>query len=283
MIPTAMLAAVFLVGVFGGGAGAAVRVDVGAASPRKTRVAGECSEATAQALARKYKLGDQTYDYPVGQVLCGPFTGAGSDAVAFSFHYPGCVATSGFAVFRFNGGDWQLVLRNADSFISLSQVGSDVVEKVSVFRRGDPRCVPSGGTKERLWHWDGQQLVPSAWKQLTQPKAPTSLDFLVPRGAIANASCSMVDEPTLHRVECGTDKPPHRVDMNGNGVVRACRGWQPCVSCGCRPPGARVLASGHQVEVGRFRCESLHTGVRCTVIKTGKGFLFTRTSTVRVR
>ena len=31
---------------------------------------------------------------------------------------------------------------------------------------------------------------------------------------------------------------------------------------------------GHRITVGRFRCAVLHNGVMCTVISSGKGFLF---------
>jgi hypothetical protein len=155
-------------------------------SPSRSSAAGTCSEAEAQALARRYRLGDSTYNYPVGQVLCGPFTGPQSNAIAFSFHYYGCIPTSGFAVFRFDGSDWQLVLKRPDVAVSLSKAGSDIREKVSVFRKGDPRCVPSGGTRARVWHWDGTRLVPSAWKQLTPPKKkqPPAGGFKTPTGNI---------------------------------------------------------------------------------------------------
>lgn len=38
--------------------------------------------------------------------------------------------------------------------------------------------------------------------------------------------------------------------------------------------GGPVTAFGHHVTVGRFRCLSLRSGMKCTVVKTGKGVLF---------
>jgi hypothetical protein len=157
-------------------------------SPSRSSGADTCSEAEAQTLARKYRLGDSTYNYPVGPVLCGAFTGPQSNAIAFSFHYYGCIPTSGFAVFHFDAGDWQLVLKRPDVAVSLFAAGPDIRETVAVFRKGDSRCVWTGGTRARVWHWDGQQLVPSAWKQLTPPKkkqqTPPGGGFKTPSGNI---------------------------------------------------------------------------------------------------
>jgi len=38
--------------------------------------------------------------------------------------------------------------------------------------------------------------------------------------------------------------------------------------------GGRSTPYGGQVTVGRFRCQSLRSGIKCTVVSTGKGFLF---------
>src|SRR3954465_4630419 len=95
-----------------------------------------CSEAEAQG---QPKLGDPTLNYPVAQVLCGAFAGPGSNVMAFSLHYYGCIAVSGFVVAGFTGGDWQLlVAQKIVPFISLSAAGTDIREKVSVIRAGDP-------------------------------------------------------------------------------------------------------------------------------------------------
>ncbi len=246
------------------------------AYPSVAGAAGDCSEATAQTLARQYKLGDITYNYPVGQVLCGSFTGLQSNAIVFSFHYYGCIPTSGFAVFRFQGGDWQLVLMNADPFIFLSAAGSDIRERVDVFRTGDPRCVPSGGTKERIWHWDGQQLVPSAWKQTTPPKALTIVGIYSPSG---NLACEMSDEPPPggRYVGCVSRKPLHQVSMGLSGRLKICN----CFDFAETTPFHK-LAYGKQQTLGRFRCTSLRVGIKCVVISLGHGFLINSAGIKRV-
>ena len=55
-----------------------------------------------------------------------------------------------------------------------------------------------------------------------------------------------------------------------------------------RPPalpggrGGPSLAFGRQITIGRFRCLSQRAGMRCTVIRTGKGFLINRGGVSRV-
>ena len=172
-----------------------------------------CSEAEAHAVARQHKLGDSSLDYPVAQVLCGPFAGPDSNVMAFSLHYYGCIAVSGFVVARFTGGDWQLlVAQKFVPFISLSVAGTDIREKVSVLRAGDGRCVPSGGERTRLWHWNGSKLVAGAWKQTSPAKQPDFGGFRTPSG---NIFCNNAyGEHANHRVyflQCGIKsglKPP---------------------------------------------------------------------------
>jgi hypothetical protein len=55
-------------------------------------------------------------------------------------------------------------------------------------------------------------------------------------------------------------------------------------SCEVGNAGERTptFGYGHTVTVGRFRCTVLHTGVRCVVTATGKGFLFSATRTSAV-
>jgi hypothetical protein len=278
------LATVLVLGLFGGGASArgAARTDSPAGS-HEASAAGACSEATAQALARNYKLGDSTYNYPVGQVLCGAFTGPGSDAIAFSFHYYGCIPVSGFAVFRFIGGDWQLVLKNADVAVSLFRAGSDIRETVSVFRKGDSRCVSTGGTRSRIWHWDGQRLVADAWTQLTPPKGGGKLTLVGIYSPSRNLSCELADHgPAGSHVTCASLKASHWVSMGLDGRLKICPRGPRCVgNWGERTP-FRLLAYGRRITVGRFRCSSLQSGMKCVVISSGRGFLIDKVLVRRV-
>jgi hypothetical protein len=60
------------------------------------------------------------------------------------------------------------------------------------------------------------------------------------------------------------------VKMGAAGRLTLCRNRCPIGSLG---EGVRSLGFGKQATVGRFRCQSLRTGVKCIVIRSGKGFL----------
>jgi hypothetical protein len=76
--------------------------------------------------------------------------------------------------------------------------------------------------------------------------------------------------------------------MDHTGRATICRDPTPSNTsneCGIGDPGEgkpRVLAYGRHLTVGRFRCDSLVTGVRCVVTATGKGFLMNRDGVRRV-
>ena len=120
---------------------------MGTTDARGTAAAGECSKATALEVAKSFFVWGTVVRNPVQQVLCGPFTGPGSEAMAVSFTAPTCWGTQGWAVYRRSGGAWELVTAQRGVFIfSLATVGADIRETTPVFRAGDPRCIPSGGS-----------------------------------------------------------------------------------------------------------------------------------------
>jgi hypothetical protein len=98
----------------------------------------------------------------------------------------------------------------------------------------------------------------------------------------------MADYGNFHNVICQTGGPgergAHRVTMSANGRLNLCTEGKHrrCVGCICDEGRDPVLAFGRHADIGPFRCESLPTGVRCTVITSGKSFLITRRTTVRV-
>jgi hypothetical protein len=145
---------------------------------------------------------------------------------------------------------------------------------VSIFRPGDARCCPSGGTKARIWHWDGTRLVPGPWKRVTRGDST----FYTPS---KNIYCWLGDSSAHHGVSCVSIKPPQSVKMEANGRLHICHGRR-CLGCGCAPEGIPTLRYGRQITVGRFRCLSLRSGMRCTVIRSGKGFLINRAGVKRV-
>jgi hypothetical protein len=80
-------------------------------------------------------------------------------------------------------------------------------------------------------------------------------------------------------VHCQSKRLPHTVRMNPTGRLRLCRG----VRClGDPATNARVLGYTQRITVGRFQCASQHAGIKCTVIRSGKGFLIDNTSVHRV-
>jgi hypothetical protein len=87
-------------------------------------------------------------------------------------------------------------------------------------------------------------------------------------------SCHMVDDGSVAGswVYCwiGASRHPARhvkLTLNGRFSARA----QTPLPVGI---GGPTTAFGHRVTIGRFRCLSLRSGMKCTVVRTGKGVLF---------
>jgi hypothetical protein len=239
----------------------------------------ECSAPTAAVLVDRHRLNSFLLPNPVRQVLCGPFTGAGSEAMAVTIGAPTCWPVQRWAVFRFVAGGWQLVL-DQTTFVNppLVAVGSDLQETGPVYRPGDARCLPSGGTRARIWRWDGTRLVAGPWRQVT-PGAPlTNAAF---RSPSANIECAMIDRGSSRRIYCQSFRPPQTARLNAAGRVTTCRGSEARCRIGNAGEQIPTLAYGGEVTVGRFRCASLRSGVRCTIVRTGRGFVISR-SGVRV-
>jgi len=268
---------------------AALLTVVAAAGPSNASVAGggsakaaaaDCTEATALQLVEQHRLNSFLLPSPIRQVLCGSFTGPGSEAMAVTIGAPTCWPVQRWAVFRFTGAAWQLVL-DRSSFIHppLVAVGSDIQETGPVYRLGDARCLPSGGTRARVWHWDGSRLVAGPWRQVT-PGAPlTNAAF---RSPSANIECALTDRSGLIRVYCQSFRPPQTARLNAVGRVTTCRGSEARCRIGNAGEQIPTLAYGQQVTVGRFRCASLRSGVRCILVRTGRGFLISRGGVRRV-
>jgi hypothetical protein len=237
---------------------------------------GDCSKATARQVATRFQLNDQ-----VAQVFCGAFVGPGSQAMVVAFT-PGTCGINGWAVFSLTGGAWQLVgSPHVGWTIALTAVGSDIRETAPV-PTGNFQCPTSGRARTRIWHWDGSSLVAGPWKQLTKGE-PEPRAFHSPSGGI---QCGMGDARSYRGVACHSlaQRRPvifNAVTMDARGGLKTCRGS--AARCRLGDVGdVPTLGYGRQVTVGRFRCLSRRTGVRCTVIQSGKGFLINRSGVRRV-
>jgi hypothetical protein len=241
----------------------------------------DCSMATARRLVAQHRLNTFLLPNSVHQVLCGPFTGSGSEAMAVTLTAPTCWSPQGWAVFRFTEGDWQLVMVQRLVFIvsPLVAVGADLRETRPVFRQGDPRCIPSGGSRARTWHWDGTRFAAGPWKQVTPGIALRNAAFYSPS---KNISCGMLDDGRSNHVTCQSLRLPQKVTLYANGRLRICRGSEARCRLGNAGNDVPTLGYGRQITVGRFRCRSQRAGVRCVVIRSGRGFLISRQAVVRV-
>jgi hypothetical protein len=213
---------------------------------------------------------------PVGKVLCGSFTGPGSQTMVVSLWGPGNTGFIEFAVFRWTGDEWQFLMKESAAN-SITAAGSDIRQTLPIYRASDSRCCPTGGTKTRIWHWDGTRFVASAWKQVTPGKVITR-SFYTPS---KNINCSLGDSSDYLGVSCASRNPPRSAKMDANGRLKICQGRR-CLGCGCAPEGIPTLGYGKQVIAGRYRCLSQPSGVTCVVISSGKGFVISSAGVRRV-
>ena len=126
---------------------------------------------------------------PIAQLLCGPFAGPGSDAMAITIRAPTCWGVQRWAIFRFTQGDWRLALDRIAFIFPLVVVGADIRETTPVFRPGDARCLPTGGKRARTWHWSGTRFTAGPWKQVTPGAAAPAIPgfsgfFKLPSGNV---------------------------------------------------------------------------------------------------
>jgi hypothetical protein len=225
-------------------------------------------------------------------VLCGPFTGTASNAMVVTFTAPTCWGVQGWAVYRYVGSAWQLVTVQRGVFIfRLDAVGSAVRETAPVFRPGDSRCDPSGGSHARLWRWDGGRLVAGAWRQTAAPRTQTVLHVHYFESPSHNIYCGLGDED---RAYCRTWDPPQSVSMDVDGKLQVCTGSRQCTGpCGplthsvaCSTGAHTILGYGQRDEYAAYRCTSATTGVTCIVMRSGaskgKGFRIARAGITRV-
>jgi hypothetical protein len=259
-------------------AGFAAGADRSSSSPSVTAAQADCSKAPATEIVLRLHLNDPEVADPVGKVLCGSFTGPGSQTMVVSLWGPGNSGWIEWAVFRWTGNAWEFLMKQPAA-ASITAAGSDIRQTLPIYRASDSRCCPTGGTKTRIWHWNASSFTVSPWKLVAKGTGePSRFD-----SPSHNIHCSMFDgsgKDYSRGVGCNSDTPRRMVNMNADGRLTI-RGI-PKAWCGCEEPDFPRLGYGRQLTVGRFRCLSLRSGVRCTVIRSGKGFLINRSGVTRV-
>ena len=286
------VASLLATGAFASSGGTSVRTP----SLEIASTASRCSKATALRLVNQHRLDVFLSPHPVPQLLCGSFTGPGSEAMAVTIGAPTCWTTQRWAVFRFTEGEWQLVLDRIAFIFPLAAVGADIRETTPVFRPGDPRCIPSGGSHARIWHWNGKRLVAGPWKQVKagSPSVPVMTDghFKTPSGNIVCYHSPGPKDLPQAFLACGIKSglkpaPPRRTCSEGgyagDRVELLATGRVSVPSCAGDPgalageSAARVLGYGKTWSGGGIRCTSALTGLTCRN-KSGHGFFLSRES-----
>jgi hypothetical protein len=296
IVPGALAAVIaLLVVAFLGSAVGSPRAAHSGATSSGAFTTGRCSMAEANAVVERLQLnGGVVVAKPVNRLLCGPFAGPGSNAMVVSLTRETCLPSLGWAVLRFAGGDWRLVMRR-HGFAILSRVGAGIREEVPVFRGGDSPCLPTGGAKARAWRWNSSRLVAGPWRQVTSADTPKSGYFKTPS---ANIVCGhhvyMGSQAAKSSVGCRIKSglkplPPgtpagcfSRNEVSIGVTGRASTGRHICPG---EPEGdagvfvyearARVLAYGTTWSGGGIRCMSAETGLSCRN-KNGHGFFLSR-------
>jgi hypothetical protein len=268
------------------------------ASPGGSSVTAQCSRAAALEVGKPYFWDAR---YTIAQLLCGSFTGAGSDSMVIAFAAPTCWPLQGWALFTYVDGGWRRDRLRRGAFVfPLKAVGGDIRETEPVFRAGDPRCIPSGGRRARTWHWNGTSLVAGPWQQTqrptTPPPPPSSTRITYFKSPSGNIIClyttGAVDQP-LSIVVCGIKsglrpKPPYtarcrelRLGHTADRIALQATGRaQPSPCAGDAGPllgerEARVLAYGRTWRRGGISCRSAFTGMTCRN-RSGHGFFLSR-------
>ena len=256
-------------------------------------ISSRCSKATARQLVLRLGLSlNDPSSEPVGEVVCGAFAGPGSNTMVVVLAGP--TGPLDWLVFRRTGDTWQLLMRQGAG-ASITAAGADIRQTISIYRPGDSRCCPSGGTKSRLWHWNGSRFVAGPWSE-GKPASPTRAEqsgfFKTPSGNIVCqylvgpsvafggvVACAIKSglKPALPREACNIGSyASDRLILDARGPVSA----PPCANDPSALVGeskARVLGYGKTWSGGGINCKSTFAGLTCRN-KSGRGFFLSRES-----
>ncbi len=170
--------------------------------------------------------------------------------------------------------------------VTLSQPGP--FQGHEVYRCFTLKSPAHPASNERLCLKDqghGYYLLASA--PLTKPR-PSVVDFFSgPPNRNVGCELSAAQGSTAPHVLCESygAAVSQKVTMSAGGKVQICTqhgGAQNTCDQGNFGEGTPTYKVGRQVTVGPFRCKVQRSGIRCVVMKTGKGFLIAKTRTTRV-
>jgi hypothetical protein len=238
-----------------------------------------CDRATALEVMQRYGLlYDPTRAQPIGQVLCGPFLGPGSQSMAVSNSSGTCLPFNGWSVFRSDGTDWQQVPdgTHLGFFLGISRSGDDIVEKATIRHRGETMCTASG-VRARHWHWNGSALAPGPWKVIKPGHAPAGPNAYYLFTAPSHNIFCTIDR--TYQVFCQSLKPAREAVLDADGSLVRRNGL--FINTSGVP--WKVLAYGQQHTFLGFRCRSALNGVTCIVVSSGKGFRIVKEGIFRIR
>ncbi len=247
---------------------------------------GSCSRATAKSLIREnphLHPWAPIYEAP-GAVLCGSFLGKGSNALVMSFAAATCGGSSGWAAFRRKGNEWKLVWKYRNGQRSIAAAGTDIRETLNILRPGDPRCVPTGGTKARTWHWNGSRFVAGRWSYHYVNPA----EFLSPDRKVW---CVIGEGRDVFCAAGGSDpanEPQSSARFDRNGRVTLCSVAHASLREACFVnwgSTAPVLRYGEESKLDGIRCTSAANGITCVKLTDpgkGNGFRVNKDEAVRL-
>jgi hypothetical protein len=248
---------------------------------------GHCSRAAAdQAILTAHREASPGEAHPAAQVLCGSVLGPGVEAMVASVRIPSCGLTGDWLVWRYAGG-WQRVFESGNGVTGLVVVGGGIKETQNVLRPGDPHCFPTGGTRSRVWHWNGSRLVGTVWRyskpQTSSAPATASSKLFYFESPSRNIWCGTGDEDIAF---CVSKDPLRSVKLSHDGKLVICRSGCSVALRRNGGPGVPVLAYGASNLQGGYLCKSEMTGITCTDTlpgkSHGKGFTINRDGITKI-
>lgn len=140
----------------------AARIDSAFAAPACSKKAAVAA-VLASSLPKYYKDEARHKYGPIeglSTVGCRDFTRDGAVDMEVTFYSGGTAGDIAWLVFRRVGNRWQLALARLRVYkLSLAFRGSDIVETLPVYNKGDANCCPTGGFDHRRFHWNGKHFV----------------------------------------------------------------------------------------------------------------------------